>query len=101
MKNICCMALTLFLGSTFLAGNLWSQNSRGPIGITINFGGGSLTGEGEISISGRNVTTIKLKDGKDDVLKFGLGFSYAHPVSQMFSIGGFAEFRFLLRACEH
>ena len=85
MKNICRMALTLLLGSALLAGNLWAQNSRGPIGITINFGGGSLTGEGEINLNtapGSSSTKIgDIKDVKADIVKLGLGFSYAHPVS--------------------
>ena len=74
MKTSCRMELFLLLGSAVFAGNIWAQGSqtptkaekrgqpapkpkicsfsgRGPITITANFGGGSLTSETEISLA--------------------------------------------------
>ena len=89
MKSICRMALFLLLASA--AGNIWAQNDwgpggRGPIGVTANFGLGRLTGEGKSKGQ-------EIKDLRVDPIRLGLGASYAHPLSEMFAIGGFAEMR--------
>ena len=79
------MALTLLLGSALLAGNLWASENwgpgkRGPIGVTANFGLGRLSDGGT-------------KSTEVDPIRIGAGASYAHPISEMFYIGGFAELR--------
>ena len=89
MKSICRMALFLLLA--VFAGNIWAQNdwgpgNRGPIGVTANFGLGRLTGEGKSKGN-------EIKDLRVDPIRLGVGASYAHPLSEMFALGGFAELR--------
>ena len=89
MKSICRMALFLLLASA--AGNIWAQNdwgpgNRGPIGVTANFGLGRLAGEGKSK-------GTEIKDLRVDPIRLGFGASYAHPISEMFALGGFAELR--------
>ena len=102
MKRICHMALSLLLGSALLAGNLWAADTdkgffgnwgfggRGPIGVTANFGAGSLTGKGDLRVGGQKLGDTEYKVTP---IRFGVGASYAHPLSEMFLIGGFAELR--------
>ena len=59
---------------------------RGPIGVTANFGLGRLAGEGKSK-------DLEIKDLRVDPIRLGLGASYAHPLSEMFALGGFAELR--------
>ena len=95
MKRICRTALFLWFGSAVFAGNIWAADwapaGRGPIAITANFGGGSLTGETEISLA----ASTSNKDAKIGLAKLGLGLAYTQPVNQVLGIGGFAEARFL------
>ena len=88
MKSICRMALFLLLASA--AGNIWAADwgpaGRGPIGVTANFGLGRLTGEGKSKGQ-------EIKDLRVDPIRLGVGASYAHPLSEMFALGGFAEMR--------
>ena len=89
MKSICRMALFLSLAGA--AGNIWAQNDwgpggRGPIGVTANFGLGRLAGEGKSK-------GTEIKDLRVDPIRLGFGGSYAHPLSEMFALGGFAELR--------
>ena len=86
MKSIYRMALFLFLGSAVFAGNIWAAGGRGPISVTANFGLGRLAGEGKSE-------GTEIKDLRVDPIRLGLGASYAHPLSEMFAIGGFAEMR--------
>ena len=84
MKSICRMALFLLLA--VFAGKIWAAGGRGPIGVSANFGLGRLIGEGKSK-------GTEIKDLRVDPIRLGLGASYAHPLSEMFAIGGFAEMR--------
>lgn len=95
MKTMYRTAFAFFLVSFPLAGDLSAQKTdkgkRGPIGITANFGVGHFEGKSEVQSNSKKIT--ELKAGLDPI-RFGLGASYAHPLSEKFSLGGFAELRF-------